>query len=100
MEYKPAFPEHNDNVSHVQPVREFLLLSCGITAFLLGVFWVLGLCVDLAVERISPEMEAAIFASVDAPGLKPVDSSDPRQAKLQSMVDALRECAVSPVRSR
>jgi Zn-dependent protease with chaperone function len=92
MEYKPAFPEHNDNISHDQPAREFILLACGITFFLLGVFWMLGLCVDLAVERISPEMEAAIFASVAAPGMEPVDSNDPRQAKLQSMVDALRKC--------
>lgn len=92
MEYKPALPEHNDNVSHEHPAREFILLSCGITLFLLGIFWVLGLCVDLAVERISPEMEAAIFASALAPGPKPVDSSDLRQAKLQSMVDALQEC--------
>lgn len=92
MEYKPALPEHNDNISHDQPVREFILLSCGITVFLLGVFWVLGFCVDLAVNSISPEMEAAIFSSVGAPGAEPVDSTDPRQMKLQSMVDALREC--------
>lgn len=92
MEYKPALPEHNDNVTHEHPAREFILLFCGITLFLLGVFWVLGLCVDLAVESISPEMEAVIFASVNAPGPALVDGSDPRRAKLQSMVDALREC--------
>jgi Zn-dependent protease with chaperone function len=92
MEYKPAFPEHNDNVTHEHPAREFILLSCGITLFLLAVFWLLGLCVDLAVESISPEMEAVIFASVGVPGIELVDSSDPRQAKLQSMVDALRKC--------
>jgi beta-barrel assembly-enhancing protease len=92
MEYKPALPEHNDNITHEHPAREFVLLSCGISLFLLGVFWVLGLCVDLAVESISPEMEAAIFASVNAPGPEFVDSSDLRQSKLQSMVDVLREC--------
>jgi Zn-dependent protease with chaperone function len=92
MEYKPALPEHNDNVSHEHPAREFIILACGITLFLLAVFWLLGLCVDLAVERISPEMEAVIFASDGSPGPDPVDGSEPRQAKLQNMVDALREC--------
>ena len=33
-----------------------------------------------------------MFASVGTSGPEPVESSDPRQAKLQSMVDALREC--------
>jgi len=89
MEYKPVFPEHNDNVSHEHPAREFIILACGITLFLLAVFWVLGLCADLAVESISPEMEAVIFASAAAPA---ADGSDPRREKLQGMVDALLEC--------
>jgi len=92
MEYKPALPEHNDNVSHDQPVREFIILSAGITLFLLGVFWILGFCIDLAVARISPGMEAAIFASAGVPGPDAVASSDPRQVKLQSMIDTLQEC--------
>ncbi len=90
MEYKPALPEHNDNVSHERPVREFIILACTVAFFLVGVFWVLGLCVDLAVDSISPEVEAAIFASAAAP--EAADSSDPRQVKLQAMVDGLIEC--------
>ena len=93
MEFKSALPEHNDNVSHDQPVREFIILSCGIILFLLIVFWTLGLCVDLAVDNISPEMEVAIFSSAGALVPDQVDSSDPRRAKLQSMVDALYECS-------
>ncbi len=92
MEYKPSLPEHNDNISHDQPVREFILLSFGITIFLVVSFWALGLCVDLAVDYISPEMEAKIFSSVGASDLELVDDSDPRQVELQRMVDALREC--------
>ena len=65
MEYKPSLPEHNDNISHDQPVREFLLLFSGITFFLLVAFWALGLFVDLAVNYISPDMEALIFSPVD-----------------------------------
>jgi Zn-dependent protease with chaperone function len=92
MDFNPALPEHNDNVSHDKPVREFILLACGITFFLLAAFWVLGLFVDMAVDRISPGMEAAIFSSVSTPGPAAVAAQDPRREKLQSMVDALRQC--------
>ncbi len=90
MKYKPSLPENNDNVSHDQPVREFVLLFFGITLFLLTVFWILGLFVDRAVDYITPEMEAMIFSSAD--GSESVDNSNPRQAELQRMVDALLEC--------
>jgi len=90
VKYKPSLPENNDNVSHDQPVREFVLLFFGITLFLLTVFWILGLFVDRAVDYITPEMEAMIFSSAD--GSESVDNSNPRQAELQRMVDALLEC--------
>ncbi len=92
MEYKPSLPEHNDNVSHDQPIREFIVLFSGITFILLIVFWTLGLFVDRAVDYISPEMEAMIFSSVGASASEMADDNDPRQAELQRMVDALREC--------
>jgi Zn-dependent protease with chaperone function len=90
MKYTPSLPENNDNISHDQPVREFVLLFFGITLFLLIVFWILGLFVDRAVDYITPEMEAMIFSSAD--GSESNDNSNPRQAELQRMVDALREC--------
>lgn len=92
MEYKPSLPENNDNVSHEQPVREFLLLSFGITVFLLIVFWILGLLVDQAVDYITPEMEAMIFSAAGGSASESVESSDPRQVELQRMIDGLREC--------
>ena len=92
MEYKPFLPEHNDNVSHEQPVREFIFLFFGITIFLLIGFWSIGLFIDRAVDYISPEMEALIFSSVGASASKLIDERDPQQAELQRMVDALREC--------
>ena len=92
MKYKPALPKHNDNVSHDQPVREFVLLFLGITCLLLITFWSLGLFVDRAVDYITPEMEAVIFSSVGGSASEYVDNSDPRQAKLQRMVDVLRDC--------
>ncbi len=92
MGYEPSLPENNDNVSHDQPVREFVLLFFGITFFLLIIFWVLGLLVDRAVDYITPEMEAVIFPSVGGSASESVNNSNPRQAELQRMVNVLREC--------
>ena len=92
MEYKPSLPEHNDNISHDQPVREFLLLFSGITFFLLVAFWALGLFVDLAVNYISPDMEALIFSPVDISKSELALDGNPQQAELQHMADALRQC--------
>ena len=92
MKYKPALPKHNDNVSHNQPVREFILLFLGTTVFLLITFWSLGLFVDWAVDYITPEIETIIFSSVGGSVSESVEGSDPRQATLQHMVDVLQEC--------
>lgn len=92
MEYKPSLPEHNDNVSHDQPVREFIVLFSGITVFLLLVFWATGLLVDYAVDYISPEMEITIFSSFSGSEDGLVGVEDTQQAELQSIVDQLGEC--------
>ncbi|MEN8232937.1 MAG: M48 family metallopeptidase [Thermodesulfobacteriota bacterium] len=92
MEYRPSLPEHNDNVSHEQPVREFILLFSGLTIFLLIAFWTLGLFVDIAVNYISPDMEALIFSPFDASASELADEGEMQQTELQQMVDELRKC--------
>ncbi len=92
MEYRPSLPEHNDNVSHEKPVREFVLLLSGVIIFLLVVFWTLGLFVDLAVNYISPDMEALMFSPFNASDSELADNNESPEAKLQDMVDELREC--------
>lgn len=92
MEYRPALPEHNDNVSHDKPVSEFILLLSGCTVFLLITYWILGFCVDMAVDYISPEMEALIFSPVSESDSKLDEAEDQQQALLQRMVDSLRDC--------
>ncbi len=91
MEYKPGLPEHNDNISHTQPVREFFLLCAAILVFLTVFYWALGLLVDVAVEHIPPKMEAAIFSPFANLDEKPQES--PQQTALQKMVDNLSLCA-------
>ena len=90
--YKPSLPEHNNNISHDKPVREFILLFSGITGFLLITFWALGMFVEFAVDYISPEVEAAIFAPVAVPDSALSNTRHQQQAELQRLVDALRKC--------
>lgn len=96
MEYKPALPEHNDNVSHDKPVREFFLLFSGITTFLLLVFWALGMFVDFAVDYISPEAEAVIFSPMGIPSSESNYTGNQKQAELQKLVDGLSGCVDIP----
>ncbi|PIE63029.1 MAG: hypothetical protein CSA25_02225 [Desulfobacter postgatei] len=62
MDYKSALPKNNDNISHDSPVKEALVMFSGVIAFFLIAYFILGLLVDWAVIRISPEMEAVIFS--------------------------------------
>jgi Zn-dependent protease with chaperone function len=93
MEYKPVLPDHNDNVSHNRPAREFFILFSGLTAIFLAVYFVLGACVDLAVDHISPEMEGKIFFPPAAADADMAGDDDPRVRTLQRLVDDLRPCA-------
>jgi predicted Zn-dependent protease len=93
MQYRPSLPEHNDNVSHNHPIKEFAILLSGVTAFLLLAVWSLGLLVDWAASYISPEMEAIIFSPVHASsGMVLGKEDDPRQAELQGLLDELGSC--------
>ena len=92
MEYRPSILSKNNNVSHNQPVREFILLFFGITFFLLTLFWIAGLCVDHAVSYITPEMEAKIFSSTGFSAKKLVEGENLKQAELQRMVNSLSQC--------
>lgn len=96
MKYEPKLPEHNYNVSHEKPVREFFLILIGLSAFAAAVFWALGLLVDTAVDRMSPSLEAKINEAVAFKweNKKPFDPA--KQAKLQKMAEELGRCAALP----
>ncbi len=93
-EYKPGLPEHNDNVSHNHPLKEFAVLLSGVTIFLLLAGWSLGLLVDWAAGFISPEMEAVIFSSMRVSGAAVFEKKkeEPRQLELQRLLDELGRC--------
>ena len=92
MKYQPVLPEHNDNVSHQQPLKEFFILLFGLIGIFLVVFWVLGFFVDMAVSSLSPEIEIEVFSGVDFLQGEESTASD-RQVKLQQLVNQLTTCA-------
>lgn len=96
MNYQPSLPEHNDNVSHQRPVQEFFVLITGVLVIVLIGYWVLGLCVDVAVDYLSSEQEAELFSRVDINWDFGKESMPEKQAKLQSLVDALAPCIALP----
>jgi Zn-dependent protease with chaperone function len=96
VNYQPSLPEHNDNVSHQHPVREFFVLITGVLAFVLIGYWALGLFVDAAVDYLSPEQEAQLFANVDIDWDFGEESMPEEQAKLQGLVDAFKPCLSLP----
>ncbi len=96
MKYQPSLPEHNDNVSHQRPVREFFVLIAGVLFFVLIGYWALGLFVDVAVDYLSSEQEAKLFSKVDINWDFGKESMPEEQAKLQSLVDSLAPCLALP----
>jgi len=94
MKYHAKLPEKNHNVSHQNPIREFLALLTGVLTFVLVVYWVLGFFVDVAVDYISPEMELAIFESVlgeDEPNTPPI-VPDKTQLAMEVLLSDLSQC--------
>lgn len=93
MKYQPSLPEHNDNVSHQKPLREFLLILAGLSALALVVFWALGLLLDVMIARMSPETEARLHRALAVQTAESDPVAPALQAELQRMADALQRCA-------
>lgn len=96
MRYHTSLPENNDNVSHNHPLKEFFVLLSGLLIIVLLVFWSLGFFVDFAVDYITPENEAILFAKINFSGEQEVEVSSERQAVLQNIIDSFRQCMEVP----
>lgn len=93
MKYQGALPQHNDNISHEHPLKDFLLILLALSLAVLAGIWVAGLLVNRVVDDMSPETEARLTRLL-APPLPPArKEAAAREAWLQSQVDAMRECA-------
>ena len=93
MQYQPSLPEHNDNVSHSRPLKEFLLLFSGIVGIFALIFLALTSFVDWAVDYISPEDEAKIYAKMNYTWQDKTEIASEQQIMLQRIVDDLGHCA-------
>jgi len=96
MKYQPGLPEHNDNISHEHPLKDFVLILFKLSLAVLALVWALGFVVDAVVDEMSPETEARLTRLM-APTLPGLEDSDPalhsREAWVQSLVDGMRQCA-------
>jgi len=96
MDYQPSLPDHNDNVTHQHPLREFFLILGGLAAVALTVFWCLGLLIDVGVDHLSAETEAAINKAARFHWDGKASFAPDKEAKLQALADELRQCAGVP----
>ena len=96
MKYQASLPEKNDNVSHNHPVKEFFILLSGLIIIFLLIYWSLGFFVDFAVNRITPENEAVLFAKINFNKELKIEASSGRQAELQNITDSLGQCIEVP----
>lgn len=96
MNYQPGLPEHNDNVSHQQPGREFLSLAAVAVALVLLTVWLTGVAVDWAVEKIDPETEGQLLAQISE-SVDWEDTSDTEQkAAVNALLQPLLACVDQP----
>jgi Zn-dependent protease with chaperone function len=93
MKYQPSLPQHNDNVSHEHPLKDFLLILSGLAVVAALAFWLLGHAVDWAVDSLSPEAEARLnrMAAISLPDSPKKEAK--RGARVQALVDGLQQCA-------
>ena len=98
MKYTPRLPQRNVNVTPGSPLRDFLVLLLGLTAILVGLYFLLGLAVNLIVPWLPMDIENRLAAPIvrrvvvkkDVPG---------QEAEVQRLLDYLQtECTDLPYR--
>lgn len=93
MKYQASLPQHNDNVSHEHPLKDFLLILSGLAIIVALVFWLLGHAVDWAVDSLSPEAEARLnrMAAIELPESPKSEAN--RAARVQGLIAGMQHCA-------
>lgn len=92
MKYTPSLPPQNDNVTQEHPLKDFLLILGALAALALLGFFLLGLLIDAVVDRMEPGTEASLTRLIAENMPAEPGKTDPRQARLQALVDGLRPC--------
>jgi len=96
MKYTPRQPESNVNVTPTSPLREFFVLTAALLGIVVGIYFLLGLTVDLVLPHISMGLEkkmAALFIG----SLMGKGTDSEREQAVQSLITTMRErCARMP----
>lgn len=96
MKYTPRQPETNVNVTPTSPVKEFFVLTGGLVAIVIGVYFLLGLAVNLIVPHLSVDFEKKL-ANALMPEFEQEAEFKQQEAYLQSLVDNMqKQCASLP----
>lgn len=98
--YRPGLPQYNDNVSHEAPFKEFLTLLVGVLVLISIAYWILGLAVDYAAEKLPYEHEAKLFEKLPVDWAELLGSPSEPNARLQTLVNALQKCSSLPINIR
>lgn len=89
MKYSGRLPTTNVNVTETSPLKELAILLGGLLAIVFIVYWLLGLGVDFAVQRLSPQQEKALSFSLTKEYFS-MSHDDVKSAALQKIVDAMQ----------
>lgn len=93
MKYQASLPEHNDNISHEHPLKDFVLILAGLSAAILVGYLALGWLVDVVVDRMSPQTEARLTQLMAWTPPKGEVAMRPREVWTQALVDGMAKCA-------
>jgi len=96
MKYTPRQTKTNVNVTPTSPVKEFFVLTGGLLAIVVAIYFVMGLAVNLLVPHLSVEFEKKL-AGLLMPGFGQDARFKQQEDYLQSLADQLQNhCAKLP----
>jgi Zn-dependent protease with chaperone function len=96
MKYTPRQPESNVNVTPTSPLREFFVLTAALLGIVVGIYFLLGLTVDLVLPHISMGLEKKM-ATLFIGSFMGKGTDSEREQAVQSLITTMRDqCASVP----
>jgi Zn-dependent protease with chaperone function len=97
IKYRPGLPDHNSNVSHNSPFKEFLTLLISVLAFLYLIYWALGFAIDAAANHLPYEQEARLFNKMSVQWGELFGEAPKKDERIQTLVNNLQRCSSLPI---
>ncbi len=88
MSYVPKLPDDRVNIPQQHPLMDLAVLLTGALAVVLGIYWLLGLAVNLAVDRLPAGFEQRLAARIEFPADEE-GKADPREPAAQAVLARL-----------